>query len=49
MDGLLELGGMWLARAYAFYGIFFLGIPFITFGGVALPRGCRLGGGLSRP
>ena len=27
MDGLLELGGVWLARAHAFYGIAFLALP----------------------
>jgi hypothetical protein len=31
MDGLLELGGVWLARAYAIYGLFFLLIPAFIF------------------
>ena len=34
MDGLLELGGVWLARAHALYGMVFLLIPAATFADV---------------
>ena len=36
MDGLLELGGVWFARAHAFYGLVFLLIPAFTFADVLL-------------
>jgi hypothetical protein len=36
MDGLLELGGVWLARAYAFYGLAFLLVPAFFFVHLAL-------------
>jgi len=36
MDGLLELGGVWLARAYAFYGMAFLLVPAFFFADLAL-------------
>ena len=36
MDGLLELGGIWLARAYAFYGVVFLLIPAFIFADILL-------------
>jgi hypothetical protein len=31
MEGLLELGGVWLARIHAFYGLVFLAIPAMVF------------------
>src|SRR6185503_14895237 len=36
MDGLLELGGVWLATAYAYYGVVFLMIPAFMFADLAL-------------
>ncbi len=36
MDGLFELGGVWLARAYAIYGLFFLLIPALFFADLLL-------------
>ena len=36
MDGLLELGGVWLARAYAIYGLVFLLIPAFLFADLLL-------------
>lgn len=36
MDGLLELGGDWLAKAYAFYGLAFLLVPAFIFADVVL-------------
>ena len=36
MDGLFELAGVWLARAYAFYGIVFLLFPAFFFANVLL-------------
>jgi hypothetical protein len=36
MDGLLQLGGLWLARLYAVYGFLFLLIPEILFAYVAV-------------
>jgi hypothetical protein len=36
MDGLLELGGVGLAKAYAFYGMAFLLVPAFSFAHVAL-------------
>jgi hypothetical protein len=35
MDGLIELAGVWLARAYALYGLVFLFIPSVLFVNVA--------------
>jgi hypothetical protein len=36
MDTLFELGGHWLARAYAFYGIVILALPFTTFANIPI-------------
>jgi hypothetical protein len=36
MDGLLEIGGVWLARAWAFYGLVFLLIPAFFFADLLL-------------
>jgi hypothetical protein len=36
MDGLLQLGGLWLARLYAVYGFLFLLIPGVLFAYVPL-------------
>ena len=36
MDGLIELAGVWLARAYALYGMVFLLIPSVFFVNVPL-------------
>jgi hypothetical protein len=48
MDGLLELGGVWLARAYALYGVFLLLPAFFFIDLLLLAAVVRVAAGRSR-